>query len=834
MHGQNLNGGRHESGVFDAVRERADGVGGRATAREERSTDAETAAEAARETAYRLKSVRGLELLCAGGAEGPDVVRDIVGRQLELLYSLALGGGGLQHVELRMGVQGDGDDHLQLALVARAEAGDDDAQTAVTDVGALLRAGLPEYWFETVPARSLAPCLSHPLPHRVALRRVEREVVLLAGGDRDGASVVRWCPPLRPGGETLSRVARLLLEQPVPTALSVRLTPTALTPDEVAHRRAQVAALQVLRNTPPTSVAERARYEELLSLRHERAAELAALLSHQLDELEAGCFELEAHISSARPLPAALVAAICSLGRGASASSAAGAAGGDSRDAATRDASGAWQPVPVEPGDPTPRRGSLVTAGEALTLFKLPLPLAGGFPGVSTERSRTLVPAAKVAQRGFVLGDSRTSRGQRPVALSDDTRARHIYIAGQTGGGKSTLIEWLALQDMLARRGLMLLDPHGDLHEAVLARVPRHRLADVIVIDPADRDFPIGLNLLEFRDEQERHFLVQELAAMLVNIAENPDFAGPMFHHWLRNATLLVTANPDDPGTLAELPRLYANPDFHKRWLPHVTDPMVRNYWEEEFKRTSDFHRSEAMGYMLSKLTPLLSDPTLRNILGQRRSSIDFDAAMAEGKILLVNLSKGQLGDASARLLGMTLVARLTSAAMRRGRLPKAQRTPFALYVDEFHNLATSGFSTLLSEARKFGLELVLANQFVSQIEQASWARHQYGAVSKALLGNVGTVIAFRTGSEDAALLEDLITPQLGRADLVNLPNFRAIVSTLVDGAKSAPFTIDTRPSPPIGPDAAGADAVRAASRQRYGRPRAEVERAIGESLTWK
>lgn len=813
MHGHNGTGCGRESGIYDAVRERV-----------------ESSAESALETAYRLKSVRGLELLCASGAEGPDVVRDIVGRQLELLYSLALGGGGLQHVELRMGVQGDGDDHLELALVARAEVTDDDAQTAATDVGALLRAGLPEYWFEAVPARSLAPCLSRPLAHRVALRRIEREVALLASGAR----ALRWCPPLRPGGETLSRVARLLLEQPVPTALSVRLTPTALTPDEIAHRRAQIAALQVLRNTSPTSVPERARYEELLSLRHERAAELAALLSHQLDELETGCFELEAHISSARPLPAALVSAICALGRGASATGATGTTGAESRDAVTRDPSGAWQPVPVESGDPAPRRGSLVTAGEALTLFKLPLPLAGGFPGVQTERSRTRLPGAKVAIVGLVLGDSRTSRGQRPVALSDDTRARHIYIVGQTGGGKSTLIEWLALQDMLARRGLVLLDPHGDLFEAVLARVPRHRLADVIVIDPADREFPIGLNLLEFRDQQERHFLVQELAAMLVNIAENPDFAGPMFHHWLRNATLLVTANPDDPGTLAELPRLYANPDFHKRWLPHVADPLVRNYWEEEFKRTSDFHRSEAMGYMLSKLTPLLSDPTLRNVLGQRRSTIDFDAAMAEGKIVLVNLAKGQLGEASARLLGMTLVARLTSAAMRRGRLPKSERTPFALYVDEFHNLATTGFSTLLSEARKFGLELVLSNQFVSQIEQASWARYQFGAVSKALLGNVGTVVAFRTGSEDAALLEDLVTPQLGRIDLVNLPNFRAIVSTLVDGAKSAPFTIDTRPSPPIGPDAAGADAVRSASRQRYGRPRAEVERAISESLTWK
>jgi len=408
-----------------------------------------------------------------------------------------------------------------------------------------------------------------------------------------------------------------------------------------------------------------------------------------------------------------------------------------------------------------------------------------------------------------------------------------MYVVGQTGTGKTTLLKTMILDDLEAGKGLCVVDPHGDLFKEILGAIPEHRMQDVVVLDPTDREHPVGLNLLEAATEEERYFVVQEFAAIVMRLLvdefgwEARTMVGPAFFQHMRMNMLLAMSNSDDPGTLVEFCAIFELPNYWRRWMPlRTSDPQLER-WVANVLPNQNYLASPpgemGMGsYVVSRFHSYVFDPMLRSIFGQKRTTIDFREAMDSGKVVVVNLAKGELSEQNSRFLGMVLMAKIQAAAVSRVHLPAAQRRDFFLYVDEFQSIATESFVTMLSEARKFGLGLVLANQFVHQLRDPR--------IIDAIFGNVGTLVCFRLGQQDAEIMEREMYPVFTRSDLINLPNWQAYVSTLVNGQSAPPFTVETM-LPRTAPDEKRARRVRELCRRRYGRPRREVEREIARSL---
>jgi hypothetical protein len=456
-------------------------------------------------------------------------------------------------------------------------------------------------------------------------------------------------------------------------------------------------------------------------------------------------------------------------------------------------------------------------------LFWLPIPNATGLPGLQQPHrvpELWLTVPRETSADDLLLGDN-VARGRRQsVAISADDRRRHMYIPGQTGTGKSTLILNLAVEDMLAGRGIAVLDPHGELTQAILERVPASRVDDVVLVDPTDREMPVGFNFLECTDEDEQYQVAESFIGLLYQLfdPQRTGIIGPRFEHAARNA--LLTAMASQGTTLVEVVRVLTDPGFARALLPNVRDPMVRRYWTDQIASTSDFHRSEVLDYIVSKFSPFVHNPLVRNIIGQSESTFSLRQIMDEGKILLVNLAQGRLGQKLSTFLGMVLVPRLLFAAMSRMDMPEHERRDFGVFVDEFQQYATPAFVDVLSGARKYRLNLVMANQHSGQLHED---------IRQAIFGNVGTLIAMRAGIQDAVLLAAAMRPsEFEVADYIGLTNFRAIAQVLVNGRRTPCFTLATR-SAPASQGTAWAEMVRTQSRQRYGRPRAVVEAAIAE-----
>lgn len=481
-----------------------------------------------------------------------------------------------------------------------------------------------------------------------------------------------------------------------------------------------------------------------------------------------------------------------------------------------------------------PRLRYLFDAFEATTAFRFPLPTLEESPGLPSKTSRTQPAPANIPETGQCIGESyHNGRGQA-VFLSAGDRRRHIYVVGQTGTGKTTLFESMILDDIRAGQGVGVFDPHGDLIEKLLPKIPESRMDDVILLDPADVERPIGLNILEYETEAEKYFLVQEILAILERLFDDKytgsaSVTGPLFYQHVRMILLLCMSNPDDVGTILQFHQVFNSPDFYKRFLPlRSKDPVLQKFVEGPLART-DYLRPGSDNYPLgsyisNKFDGFVGDPMLRNIFGQQRSMINLRQIMDERKILLVNLSKGRLGEINSRFFGMLLIAKLQAAAMARASVPIEQRKDFYLYVDEFQSLATLNFGTLLSEARKYRLNLVLTNQYIAQVDPR---------ISSAISGNVGTLIAFRTGAPDAEFLERDFLPVFNRYDIMQLPNFTTCVSTLIDGQVSRPFTMRNRLDT-VAADPRAEGEVRERSRRRYGQPRDVVEDEILRSLRYE
>src|SRR5690606_35005742 len=386
---------------------------------------------------------------------------------------------------------------------------------------------------------------------------------------------------------------------------------------------------------------------------------------------------------------------------------------------------------------------------------------------------------------------------------------------GQTGTGKSKLLENLAYQDMMDGKGFAFIDPHGDSAEELLGMIPRERVEDVIYFSPADMESPVGLNLFEFESLDQRDFLIQEAIAMLYRLYEpgRTGIIGPRYEHWFRNAALTVMSDPRG-STFIDVPQVFNDQSFADQKLKYVTDQTVLDFWNKEMAQTSEATKSEILGWFASKFGAFLANDMMRNIIGQTKSGFNLREIMDNKKILLVNLSKGRVGELNSQLLGMIFVMKFQAAAMGRANMPEDQREDFTLYVDEFQNFATDSFATILSEARKYRLSLVLANQFMTQLTDQ---------IREAILGNIGTVISGRIGITDAEILIKKFSPTFDVEDITRLPNYQTIASVMIQDVPSAAFSMSL--IPPLGrsnPELR--DAVKRLSSAKYGKPRAQVE----------
>ncbi len=462
-----------------------------------------------------------------------------------------------------------------------------------------------------------------------------------------------------------------------------------------------------------------------------------------------------------------------------------------------------------------------LSAEEVATLWHAPT-LVAQAPGVSRVDSRERdapvdlpAPGGEVVTLGEAVFRNRVTRcGLRP-----DDRRRHLALLGKTGMGKSTLMYCLARSDVRAGRGVVLIDPHGDLAEAVLKTVPRERTNDVIWFDPADAAYPPGFNPLRCRTPADKPLVASGVLSAFKKLY--PEFFGPRMEHVFRNALLAALDQPRP--TLLTVSRLLNDARFRATAVGKVTDDVVRSFWLSEFAGMPPKLQAEAISPVQNKLGQFLSSPLLRNVLAQSDATLDLRDVLDSGKVLLVNLSKGRLGDDAAGLLGSLLVTQLQLAAMSRADVPEALRRDCYAYVDEFQNFATASFGTILSEARKYRLALTLANQYLAQLDEATL---------HALFGNVGSFVVFNSGAKDAELLAEQLGGDLLPADLMRLPKHHAYARLLVDGMPTRPFSVRTLAPPAVTIDPTREALVRAASRRRYARPRDQVEAAIRRDLS--
>jgi hypothetical protein len=468
------------------------------------------------------------------------------------------------------------------------------------------------------------------------------------------------------------------------------------------------------------------------------------------------------------------------------------------------------------------RQYSVLNSDELATIYHFPNKFVETAHIFWLNAKRAPAPS-QIPNNGLYLGISRYRGIDRPIYVGEDDRRRHVYVIGKTGTGKSQLLEEMVLQDIRAGKGVAVIDPHGDLIDGILSRFPAERAEDVIYFDPSDEDRPMGLNMLEAKTEQQKHFVATSIIGLMYKLYDpmKTGIIGPRFEHAIRNAMLTVMCEPG--STFVEIVRVLTDSSYVQALLPKVTDPIVRRYWTDQIAQTADFHKSEVLDYIVSKFGRFVTNKLMRNIIGQSVSSFDFRKVMDEGKVLLVNLSKGKIGEENSNFLGLILVPRILISAMSRQEIPEEKRRDFFLYVDEFQNFATPDFAQILSEARKYRLNLTVANQFIGQMDEE---------VKNAVFGNVGTLVSFRVGVTDANYLQHEFQPTFNETDLINIDKYNAYVKTIVRNEPVKPFSLDlTKDMSTVlnGKNPKVAEAIIQLSRLKYGRSRELVEAEISQ-----
>ncbi|MBU1083288.1 type IV secretory system conjugative DNA transfer family protein [Patescibacteria group bacterium] len=459
---------------------------------------------------------------------------------------------------------------------------------------------------------------------------------------------------------------------------------------------------------------------------------------------------------------------------------------------------------------------------EIATLWHLPSAYLDT-PNIKWQRAKRFAAPNNLPKEGTILGKNLYRGIENIVRIQDSDRRYHLYCIGKTGTGKTTWMQNMAIQDILKGNGVCVIDPHGDMIDWLLARIPKERAEDVIHFYPPDLERPVGLNLLDAKTPAEKDMAVAEMISIFYKLFDptgTNQIIGPMFEHYMRNAMLALLADDETGATLIEIPRMFTDKEFRETKLQKVTDPAVRQFWLQEYAQSQRGQQSaDMLSYVVSKIGRFLSNEMMRNIIGQKNSAFNMRDVMDNKKILLVNLAKGLTGEINSNLLGFILVSKIQMAALSRADIPEAEREDFYLYIDEFQNVTTDSISTILSEARKYHLNLTVAHQFVAQLEEK---------IRDAVIGNVGTTVSFRIGAGDTDIIQKEFDPEVSANDLLNIENRNAYIKLLIDGAGSKPFNFSTLP--PMGEaNPKLATALRNLSRLKYGRDRRIVDSEIRE-----
>lgn len=442
-------------------------------------------------------------------------------------------------------------------------------------------------------------------------------------------------------------------------------------------------------------------------------------------------------------------------------------------------------------------------------------------PRIRLLKSKAAPPPTNIPREGLLLGYNDYRGNKTEIRLSPDDRRRHLYIIGQTGTGKSNFLKYIAQQDVRNGKGLCIIDPHGDFAEDVLASVPKERAEDVVFFDPSDTERPFGLNMMEFdpAHPEQKTFVINEMINIFDKLYDLKATGGPMFEQYMRNAMMLIMDDPDSGSTLMEISKVLADADFRKMKLSRCKSQIVIDFWTKEAEKAGgEASLANMVPYITSKLTPFISNDMMRPIISQQKSTLDFRKIMDEEKILIISLSKGKIGEMNAKLLGMIIIGKILMGALSRVDMEENDRKDFYLYIDEFQNVTTDSIAQILSEARKYRLDLLIAHQFIGQLSEE---------ISKAVFGNVGSMMTFRVGSEDAEFLEKQFAPTYGLNDMVNLDNYNCIARLLVNNESTKPFNMKTYER--LKGDQELANYLKELSRLKYGRDADIVNQEILE-----
>ena len=471
----------------------------------------------------------------------------------------------------------------------------------------------------------------------------------------------------------------------------------------------------------------------------------------------------------------------------------------------------------------------VMNAEEMASLYHYPLPMTET-PKINWLLSRKAIPPSNLPTEGIVLGLSQYRGENYQIKMKAPDRRRHLYVIGKSGSGKSVFQASLIKQDIEAGRGVCVIDPHGDLVDECLEYVQKERADDVIFFDPADIERPVGLNMLEF-DERSPHLrtnVINEMLKIFDKLYDLKATGGPMFEQYMRNAILLLMEHPASGMTLMDIPKVLADDEFRIFKLSKCKSQEVKDFWQKEaLKAGGESSLANMVPYITSKLASFIYNDYMRTIIGQQQSAFNVFDAMNDQKILLIKLSKGKIGDLNAYLLGMIMVGKILNSALARGDMKAEDRKDFYLYIDEFQNFLTDSIMVILSEARKYGLNLIIAHQFIGQLNGSGGDTK----IRDAIFGNVGTMVSFRIGVEDAEYLAKEFAPVFTEYDLVNVEAFTCNLKMLIDNTASRPFNM--KPVMPKRPESKElANMIRELSRYKYGRKREIIEAELAERRT--
>jgi hypothetical protein len=466
---------------------------------------------------------------------------------------------------------------------------------------------------------------------------------------------------------------------------------------------------------------------------------------------------------------------------------------------------------------------TILSSEEIATIFHFPHIKYNNIPSVKWQNYKIVKAPNNIPKEGLLLGHNFYRGEKTPIYMKREDRFRHFYVIGQTGTGKSAIFQTMIRQDLNNGDGLCVIDPHGSLIEDLLPFVPKSRVDDVVIFDPADTERPMGLNLLEAKTDDEKDMVALDAMNLMIKLFDEETF-GPRIQDYFRNGVLTLMADPNG-GALTDIMRLFTDDAFQKIKVSHVKNPVVKSFWTNQMAKTGAREKAEIIPYFAAKFGQFITNGMLRNIIGQTKSAFDFTEVMQNGKILFMNLSKGATGDINSKLLGLIIVSKIQVAALRRQKLATADRRDFFLYIDEFQNYVTDSIESILSEARKYRLSLNIAHQYMSQIDTSGQKKGVN--LKDAVLGNVGTMMCYKIGAQDAEVMGKEMSPNFTEQDLVNIDKFKAVMKLSVDTQPSAPFSIT-----PVNPylekgNSKMAKMLKQISRLEHGRSRKFVEKEI-------